>query len=600
MLDHPEPYEPSPPPDADAYIDTAGDSQPAPPAHAVPKQAAVVALDRRRLLRTAGAAALAGATLALFDDHLPAAAQTAPVPAMHPRRTALWAAADVEPAPAPEIIALNRMGFGPRPGDLAALLALGASSEERLAAYVEQQLNPSAIDDSACDAKLAALTLTTLNKSLPQLWSDHLRADGLDWGERMRPAAETRAATFMRAVYSQRQLTEVLADFWHNHFNVYGYDFWSGTTWVHYDRDVIRANLFGNFRIMLEAVANSPAMLYYLDNVSNTSGGPNENFARELFELHTLGAMNYLGALGKPGSAPKDEQGRPIGYLDTDVYGATRSFTGWRIDGDTGAFFFDSAVHDKYSKTVLDRVLDDFLGIDDGRTVLDLLASHPGTARHIATKLCRRLISDDPPQSVVDAAAAVFYEQRNALDQLQQVVRTILLSPEFRSTWGQKVKRPFEYAVSLLRSTGADFAPDNTFFWLYDRCGQPLFGWHPPDGFPDSKEDWSSTMPMLQRWRLCNWLMDGWRYGGDGANHDDLRINLTAQMPSEHTTAESIVDFWAWRILGRALPPTERAAIVTFMAYGSSPTAALPAAAIAERLRFMVGLILMAPSFQWR
>jgi uncharacterized protein (DUF1800 family) len=358
--------------------------------------------------------------------------------------------------------------------------------------------------------------------------------------------------------------------------------------------------MLGNFRTLLESVANSPAMLYYLDNVSNTSGGPNENFARELFEIHTLGAMNYLGSLGKPDGVPKDEEGRPIGYLDTDVYGATRAFTGWRINPDTGEFFFDTQVHDKYSKTVLGVVMGDFLGIDDGKTVLDLLANHRGTARHIATKLCRRLISDDPPQAVVDAATAVFYAQRNAPDQLAQVVRTILLSTEFRTTWGQKIKRPFEYAVSLLRAAEADFGPDNSFFWLYERCGQPLFQWQPPNGFPDHKEDWSSTMPMLQRWRLCNWLIDGWRYGGDGPNKDDLRISLNAQMPAEYTTAESIVDFWALRILGRPLPPEERGPIVDFMAYGHSPSSGLPAEDIADRLRFMVGLIFMAPSFQWR
>ena len=159
---------------------------------------------------------------------------------------------------------------------------------------------------------------------------------------------------------------------------------------------------------------------------------------------------------------------------------------------------------------------------------------------------------------MVDAAAAVFYAQRNAPDQLTQVVRTILLSTEFRTTWGQKIKRPFEYAISLLRAAEADFVPDDSFFWLYERCGQPLFQWQPPNGFPDRKEDWSSTMPMLQRWRLCNWLIDGWRYGGDGPNKDDLRINLNAQMPVQYTTAESIVDFWALRILGRSLPPEER------------------------------------------
>jgi uncharacterized protein (DUF1800 family) len=562
-------------------------------------------VSRRSFMRNAGAAAVTasaasavwGATAA--PQH--AAAQDVPPPAMRSARRNMAAtatAAGVEPPPSPEIIALNRMGFGPRPGDLAALLALGGSSEARLTAYVDQQLKPAAIDDGECEARLAGLT--TLTKSASQLWQDHLRKENIEWYERLRPAFETRTATYVRAVYSKRQLNEVLADFWHNHFNVYGFDFWSGTTWVQYDRDAIRANMLGNFRKMLEAVATSPAMLYYLDNISNTSGGPNENFARELFELHTLGAMNYLGVVGDPDSVPKDDQGRPIGYQDTDVYGATRSFTGWRINPDTGKFFFDSAVHDKYSKTVLGVRLDDFLGVDDGKTVLDLLANHPGTARHIATKLCRRLIGDNPPESVVATAAVVFYNQRGAPDQLKQVVRSILLAPEFRTTWGQKIKRPFEYAVSLLRASQADFAADDSFFWMVERCGQPLFQWQPPNGFPDLKEDWSSTMPMLQRWRLCNWLIDGWRYGGNGANKDNLRVDLNRQMPKQLKTPEEIVNWWVQRILGRALSAAERAPLVEFMAHGRNPTYELPEEDIAERLRFMVALIFMSPSFQWR
>ena len=543
---------------------------------------------------------MAGAALANAAGGPPATAQDLPAPSMRSAHSSLQTAAGVESPPSPEVIALNRMGFGPRPGDLEALLALGATSEARIGAYVEQQLNPLALDDSECDARLAALNLTTLSKSLAQLWQDHLRKEGIEWSERIRPADETYTATFVRALYSKRQLVEVLADFWHNHFNVYGFDYWSAPVWVHYDRDVIRGNLLGNFRTMLEAVATSPAMLYYLDNVSNTSGGPNENFARELFELHSMGAMNYLGVVSNLATVPKDTEGRPIGYHDEDVYGATRSFTGWRIDQASGAFWFDTNQHDKYSKTILGVQLPSFLGVDDGKTVLDLLAGHPGTARFIATKLCRRLIGDNPPAAVVEAAAAVFYAQRNAPDQLQQVVRTILLAPEFRTTWGQKIKRPFEYVISLLRAANADFAPGDSFFWMYERMGQPLFQWQPPNGFPDLKEDWSSTMPMLQRWRMCNWLIDGWRYGGSGPDRDLLRIQLAPQMPSGIATPAAIVDFWAQRILGRSLPAAERDPIVQFMAYGRNPAYDLPAEDIAERLRFMVGLIFMAPSFQWR
>jgi uncharacterized protein (DUF1800 family) len=509
--------------------------------------------------------------------------------------------------PAPEIIALNRMGFGPRPGDLEALYALGSDSTARLQVYVDQQLNPESIDDSACDALLAAQGFSTLGKSRQQLWQEHVVKEGVTREERMQPVSETLRATFLRAIYSKRQLVEVLADFWHNHFNVYGWDSWSAGTWVHYDRDVVRGNLLGNFRQMLGAVAQSAAMLYYLDNVSNTSAGPNENYARELFELHTLGAENYLGVasiVGPDGQylhpAPKDANGHPLLYIDEDIYAATQCFTGWRINTESGDFQFVDSVHAKYSKIVLAQATPSGAGVQDGEFVLDLLAAHPGTARYLCRKLCRRLIADVPPESIVEAAAAVFYSQREAPDQLKQVVRTILLSPEFRAAWGEKIKRPLEYTCSLLRASGANFAWSDSFRYRYDALGQAFYNWRPPDGYPDRKEEWSSTMPMLQRWRFCNWLMDGWRVGGEGPDKETLRIDCRSQMPAHITSAAAIVEFWAQRLLGRSLPAAEREPLIEFMAGGRNPENSLPASQIDKQLRFLVGLFFMAPSFQWR
>jgi len=236
--------------------------------------------------------------------------------------------------PSAAVIAINRMGFGPRPGDIAAFNALGSDDVERLTAYVDQQINPGSIDDSACDTRIAAAGFTTLNKSLAQLWLDHVEAD-VSWSERMRPFFEIERMAFLRGVHSKRQLTEVLADFWHNHFNVFGYDYWCGPLWVHYDRDVIRGNQLGNFRVMLESVAASPCMLYYLDNYTSSNAGPNENWARELIELHTLEAENYLGVMRQV-DVPLDGSGEPVGYVDDDVFEATRCFTGWTFDFDTG------------------------------------------------------------------------------------------------------------------------------------------------------------------------------------------------------------------------------------------------------------------------
>ena len=197
------------------------------------------------------------------------------------------------------VVALNRMGFGPRPGDIAAFNALGADDDARLAAYVAQQLNPDpvAANDTEYHQRRNGLNgypnpgFTTLGKSLTQLWQDHQTGGN----QRGRPVEETRLNTYLRMVYSRWQLREVLADFWLNHFNIYGFEMYTQETFVHYDRDVIRPSIFGNFRTMLEAVTRSTSMLYYLDNYTNTRNGPNENWARELFELMTLGAENYYG-----------------------------------------------------------------------------------------------------------------------------------------------------------------------------------------------------------------------------------------------------------------------------------------------------------------
>ena len=185
---------------------------------------------------------------------------------------------------------------------------------------------------------------------------------------------------------------------------------------VHYDRDVIRSHALGNFRQMLESVATSTAMLYYLDNYINQVGGFNENWARELLELHSLGAENYLGVMD-PFSVPLDQNGVPVGYVDNDVYEAARCFTGWRVDysswepgvGQSGAFLYYPAWHDRCQQ-VLHAALHPrrSSALKDGHDVLNAIAAHPGTARQIARKLCRRLIGDNPPQDTVDAAAAVF------------------------------------------------------------------------------------------------------------------------------------------------------------------------------------------------
>lgn len=504
--------------------------------------------------------------------------------------------------PSAAIIALNRLGWGPRAGDIASFNALGGTDQQRLTAWIDQQLSPASINDSVCDAKIAAAGYTTLNKSLAQLWLDHVVSNP-PWNIRIQPYYEVERATLLRAVWSKRQLLEVLADFWHNHFNIYAIDSWISPVWSHWDRVVIRGNALGNFRTMLGAVASHPAMLYYLDNYTSSSAGPNENWARELFELHGLGTDHYLGVL-RQNQVPIGPGGKPIGYVDDDVFESTRCFTGWTFDFDTGLFEYRSDWHDHFQKFVLGTYIPaNQPALSDGNAVLDEIASHPGTAHHIATKLARRLVGDNPDPAMVDAAAAVFEAEVAAPDQLAQVVRTIVLHPSFLATWGDKIKRPLEIVASAMRAADGrfTFALDDSdtsdLLWRYDQAGQPLFAWRAPNGFPDHKADWQSATPRVMSWRLVNWLIDV------RDAFDVYLLNVLDQTPGGVRTANQLADFWIDRIFGRPIPAAEREEVVEFMAQGHNPNFVLPLDTdpdTRDRLRSMVGLIFMSPSFLWR
>ena len=235
---------------------------------------------------------------------------------------------------------------------------------------------------------------------------------------------------------------------------------------VPYDRDVIRPNALGNFRAMLEGVTRSVAMLYYLDNAYNSADGPNENYAREVLELHTLGVGNYFG-YEDPENIPTNSQGVNVGYVEEDVVNFTRCLTGWSYDGalyhemSTGdaTFLFRSDWHDTGVKQVLGRTFNYQAGDPerDCLDVLDMLAQHPGTAEFVCTKMCRRLVGDTPPTSLVNQAASVFQQHWQSSDQIARVVEVIVTSNAFRNTWGDKVKRPFERVASAMRATDSDF-----------------------------------------------------------------------------------------------------------------------------------------------
>jgi uncharacterized protein (DUF1800 family) len=508
--------------------------------------------------------------------------------------------------PSTEAIIMNRMAFGPRPDYLAEIAAAGG-----IDAYVEQQLDPASIADTDCDARLAAFNFGTLGLSLSQLWAYR----NMSSAQSRIPLYETRTATWLRAVYSRRQLLEVLADFWHNHFNVYGQQSYIRSVFVHYDRDVIRAHALGNFRVMLEAVATSTAMQYYLDNVYSADSGPNENYARELFELHTLGAEVYHPEYTID-TVPADFYANHTGYIDSDVYEAARAFTGWSVaNGDSqsgglndGTFKYKADWHDRFQKQVLGhQIPNDQPALKDGDDVLSWVAEHPATATHLAAKLCRRLIADGPPANVAAAAAATFLANTSAPDQIEQTVRTILYSNEFRTSWGQKVKRPFEHVVSALRAVSpansavlaprTDYSVSDPFFSSYNAIGQPLFEWIPPTGYPDAAPYWLNSNSLLKCWNFFMYACEPSSSNPPWSRVSGIRFDLKAEMPVDRATPNQIVDFWIDRLLRRAIDPADRAALVEFAAQGADPDAALTQTQIDLRIRGLAALIFASPYF---
>ncbi len=513
------------------------------------------------------------------------------------------------------VIVYNRMAFGPRPGDKQAFEALAGTDTARLEAFVEQQLDPDSIVDTEAENRIASANFESIginsdpDQYVATLWNWYVHGNAPSGNtSSWLPVDELKRWTLIRAMFSKKQLVEVLADFWHNHFSVYR----STSSWVRVPLPqldlLLRTWMMGNFRGMLEVVARSTSMLRYLDNYTNSAAGPNENFSRELFELHTLGSENYWGVIPQS-QVPTDSQGRPVGYVDDDVFESTRCLTGWSIsygvdgDGHTGRFNYRQEWHDRFQKHVLGSFIPpDQPDLKDARDVFDLLASHPGTGRHIARKLCQKFISDNPPQSIVDAAADVFTMNWAAPDQLKQVYRTILLSDEFRTTWAQKIKRPFHIAVSAMRACNANFTPrmdspeTNSFFWRYEGTGHAQFSWPAPNGYPDVRGAWQSMTPRVMSWRLCGWLVDF------KDPNDNFYLNVLAQTPSHIRSANALADFWINRILNRPMDPADRDQIVQFMAQGFNPDFDLNFndTDTQDRLRSMVALLLMSPDFLWR
>ena len=576
---------------------------------------------------------------------------------------------------------LNRVAFGPRPGDVERVQRVG------LANYLEQQLNPGKVPNPALDERLAAFTTLAMStRELADVYfipADQARrqqqqqqrqaqqaqpgqppqgqqaqqqqgqqtqqAQGGQSGQTMtepmmapqaNPAQalirgqqnvvqELMQAKIIRAVMSERQLEEVLVDFWFNHFNVFVQKGQVRQYLTEYERDAIRPHVLGTFRDMIGATAHSPAMLFYLDNfqsqappgapvlagnnarlgrlgrggrvVPNRPGMPNqppapqrpqrglnENYARELMELHTLGVDG--------------------GYTQQDVIEVARILTGWTIDRPQlgGSFIFRPQVHDAGEKTVLGTKFPAGRGEEEGERLLDLLAAHPSTAKHIAFKLVQRFVADEPPPALVARVAKVFTDTKG---DLRSVTRAVITSPEFFSddVYRAKVKTPFEFVVSAARAANATVQNAQPIVAaLAQQLGMPLYGCQPPTGYSMTADAWVNTGSLLNRMNFALQLVGGGqpprpnRGIGDPQRPNAARPNpVRAPLPGRGQLARAplIVDV---RALAPDTSDAARRQLVTSMLAGDVSAGTEQTLARATTPHQLLALTLGSPEFQRR
>ena len=436
-----------------------------------------------------------------------------------PSRADSAAASAAQPAVDRQIVhTLNRLSYGARPGDLERVRAIG------LPAWIDRQLRPQTIDDAVAERALAELT--TLRMPIAELLRDYPRPDPTlrekiasgemtrqEMQERypmekrpVRIAAELQAAKVIRAVTSERQLEEVMVDFWFNHFNVFAGK--GDVRWYvsAYEREAIRPHALGKFPDLVRATARHPAMLFYLDNWLSArsdfivpagpnrgrKAGLNENYARELMELHTLGVDG--------------------GYTQRDVTEVARAFTGWTIDRPqtNGRFVFRPSMHDGGEKVVVGHRIPTGGGQGDGERVIEILTRHPSTSRFVATKLVRRFVSDTPPPALVARVAATYTSTEG---DIPAMLRVIFGSREFygEDAYRAKIKKPFEFVASAVRALGGstDAQGGSALARASAEIGEPLYLAQSPTGYADRADVWVNAGALLARMNFALTLASG-------------------------------------------------------------------------------------------
>jgi uncharacterized protein (DUF1800 family) len=430
----------------------------------------------------------------------------------------------IELGPRAAVHLLNRIGYGPRPGDVERILGMG------LDRYIQGQLDAPA--DPELDARLRGLN--TLDYPISQvltLYNADQRSIGVILDELF-------SAKIIRAVHAQNQLQEVLVDFWFNHFSVFIQDGFVRYSAAAYEREAIRPHALGKFRDLLGATAGHPAMLYFLDNYLSRANvtvggrlirGLNENYGRELLELHTVGV--------------------DAGYTQDHVIDAARCFTGWGVDNlsTSGRFAYRPAVHDTGAKSVFGLNLPAGGGKDDAEKLLDYLASHPKTATFIARKLAQRFVSDDPPARVIDRAAEAF---QSTGGDIREVMRAILGSADF---WAEafgsgKPKTPLEFVASALRGADAQVSNGRAVVAYLQNMGMPLYSCVPPTGYSNRGADWINPSSQLYR---MNFALDV-AAGAIAGVSADVR-GMVRRMGGNSEDARSVATTISAQVFGKGL-----------------------------------------------
>lgn len=448
---------------------------------------------------------------------------------------------------------LRRSAFGTTPAEWRAAEKIGPWG------WVERQLDYESIDDSAIEALIAEYlpTVAMTQEALNELSGDEEFTP-------QRIAAELKLATIARAAYSPRRLYEMMVDFWSNHFNITHQDVNTRILKTADDRAVIRPHAMGLFADMLNASARSPAMLYYLDNYSNTVDGPNENYARELMELHTIGVEG--------------------GYSEDDVKEVARCLTGWGISRrpNGGLFRFYPRLHDQGEKTVLGVTIPAGGGMEDGQTVLDMLAAHASTANYIADKLCRRFVADERSPALVERVAGRFSDSGG---NIRESLSELLFSNDFFATKGRKFKRPMELLTSAVAALDVDWSEGGirTLRQSLNLLGQLPFDWAPPTGYPDTASAWVSSSALINRWNEMLALGAGRK---PGLLVDYSVLTDSANSPEE--LADAIID----ALLHEPIVATDRQILVDYLRAGGNRFRELTPIAVA--------LVVASPYFQYR